>query len=426
MIEAIYNLAINTYKLLVPIISRFSPKIKIREKNWKALLELEKPKIANAVNKKKIWVHSASMGEFEQAKPIIEKIKTYFPDYFVICSFFSPSGYENQKNYRYLDVALYMPIDERKNVEYFLDAIQPNMALFVRYEIWLNYLKELKKREIPTYLINATAPRSFFPRKKSFTKSFYKKSYSLFDKIFPIEDDKLFFIDLDIAPEIVPMHDTRFDRVYLRIQQTSGFFLKKEMFNDYFILVAGSIWKPDAELIITAVEQLHNKVPIKIIYVPHEPNSSNLNFLRERIPNHKFLSELITQKDSLELKEIIAKNDIIVDSVGYLLDLYSLADVAYVGGGFGAGIHSVIEPAGYFLPIICGGGINNSIEAQQMNREGVLEVVNNPNQLVDLILNLFNNRELHSNKKKKVEAYFTKRLGSTEQVFDKIFSPAKT
>jgi 3-deoxy-D-manno-octulosonic-acid transferase len=415
-------LVVKAYKLLIPIVSSFSLKVKLREKSWETVLESAKLKITDANDKKKIWIHSASMGEFEQAKPIIEKIKSLFPDYFIVCSFFSPSGYENQKNYQYLDVALYLPIDEYRNVKYFLDTLQPHIALFVRYEIWLNYLKELKKRGIPVFLVNATAPSSFVGRNNFLAKSFYRKAYSFFNAIFPLEEDKLFFSNLGIETKIIPIYDTRFDRVHFKIEQTKNFFLKKENFENYFVLVAGSIWKPDAELLVSAVKLLGNKIPLKVIYVPHEPDDSNLSHLKKLVPKHILLSELITQKESSNIKEIIGDKDIIVDSIGHLLDLYSLADVAYVGGGFGVGIHSVVEPAGYFLPIACGGNINASIEAKQMNTQGILEVVESPHQFADWIYNLFSDKVLYENKRTDVKAYFTRRLGSTAKVVNSIFN----
>lgn len=413
---------VKAYKLVVPIISFFDSKIKHREKSWKPVLEAAKLKIAYANNRKKIWIHSASMGEFEQAKPIIEKVKSLFPDYFIVCSFFSPSGYENQKSYQYLDVALYLPIDEYRNVKYFLDTLQPNIALFIRYEIWFNYLKELKKRKIPIFLVNATAPSSLVVRNNFLAKSFYRKAYSFFDTIFPIEKDKLFFSNLGIQSKIIPIYDTRFDRVHFKIGQSKKLFLKKENFEGYFVLVAGSIWKPDAELLVSAIRLLHNKVPLKVIYVPHEPDDYNLSRLKEFVPEHILLSELITQEGSVEIKKIISHKDIIVDSIGYLLDLYSLADVAYVGGGFGSGIHSVVEPAGYFLPIACGGNIDASIEAKQMNEKGILEVVKNHRQFADWIYNLFNDKVLYEKKRAVVKTYFTQRLGSTTKVVNSIFN----
>lgn len=415
-------MVVKLYKSLIPVISSFNSKIKIREKSWKTVLESAIPKIASAGDKKKIWIHSASMGEFEQAKPIIEKIKNLFPDYFIICSFFSPSGYENQKNYQYLDVALYLPIDEYRNVKYFLDTVRPNVALFVRYEIWLNYLKELKERKIPIFLINATVPSKLFARNNFLAKSFYRKAYSFFNVIFPLEEDKLFFSNLGIKSQIIPIYDTRFDRVHFKIEQAKNFFLKKENFECYFVLVAGSIWKPDAELLVSAIKLLHNRIPLKVIYVPHEPDDYNLSHLKELVPKHILLSELMAQEESSKVNEIIKDKDIVVDSVGHLLDLYSLADVAYVGGGFGAGIHSVIEPAGYSLPIACGGNINASIEARQMNAQGILEVVENPYQLADWIYNLFNDKVLYESKRTIIRTYFTQRLGSTAKVVDSICS----
>lgn len=415
-------MVVKLYKLLIPVISSFNSKIKIREKSWKAVLESAIPKIVAAGDKKKIWIHSASMGEFEQAKPIIEKIKNLFPDYFVICSFFSPSGYENQKNYQYLDVALYLPIDEYRNVKYFIDTVRPNVVLFVRYEIWFNYLKALKERKIPVFLINATAPRSLVARNNSFVKSFYRKAYSFFNAIFPLEEDKLFFSNLGIKSNIIPIYDTRFDRVHFKIEQSKNFFLKKENFESYFVLVAGSIWKPDAELLVSAIKLLNNKIPLKVIYAPHEPDDYNLLYLKGLVPEHILLSELMTQGRNSKINEIIKDKDIIVDSIGHLLDLYSLADVAYVGGGFGSGIHSVVEPAGYFLPIACGGNINTSIEAKQMNAQGILEVFANPHQLADWIYNLFNDRVLYDNKRTIAKTYFTQRLGSTAKVTSSIFN----
>ncbi|MCX7879797.1 MAG: 3-deoxy-D-manno-octulosonic acid transferase [Ignavibacteria bacterium] len=416
MVNFIYQVFINLVNLISPLLCFVSEKFRIREKNWKKVLESQIHLLSNSDDEKlRIWVHSSSMGEFEQAKPIIELLKKKFNNIFITASFFSPSGYENQKNYRPADVKLYLPLDTRKNVSYFLSLIKPNLAIFIRYEIWLNLLIHLKRSGIPAFLVSATKPRGF----NLLTKEYYKISFSKFTKIYPSsEQDFKFFESLKINVPLEKITDTRFDRVWIRINEKKEKILSKEELGSDFVLVAGSIWKEDAKLILSRISFIKNFYSLKIVYVPHEPTTSLINLIKRYDPQTILLSDIL---NNLSIIKDQSEN-IIVDKVGFLLDLYSIADAVFVGGGFGKGVHSVVEPAGYFLPISCGPRISNSQEAQFMSENGIIRIVRNTTDFLDWLSRVRYNKDYYKSITEKTKEYFMQRLGSTEKVVNEIIS----
>ncbi len=408
------------FGFLKPILSIFSKKLRIREKEWKRVFSDSISKLENLQNRKIIWVHSASMGEFEQAKPIIEYFKKVYPEFAIIVTFFSPSGFEHQKNYPYSDLVLYLPFDTVKNSRNFISLLRPSIAIFVRYELWLNFLYELKRKGIPTFLICATKPfrfSNFF-----LYKIFLRYSYNLFTIIFSSSEfDYDYFKKLKFKCWLELNYDTRFDRVKQKIEASKKLLFSKADFPNYFVLVAGSIWDKDIKLITAVIKRVENEINLKVIYVPHEPEESRIRLIEKLDSNTIRLSKLNSlSSDKTQLLKIITKNNIIVDSIGLLLDLYSLGDVAYVGGGFNHGIHSVIEPIGWGIPVVCGGNISNSIEAIQMKDFGILETIENSKDLEFCLKELYFNKANYERIKVKTEEYFNKRVGSTEKIVNKI------
>ncbi len=413
-----YNFLLILFLIIKPVFVLFNSKFAKREKEWKKVLSNNLEKLRLKGNRKTIWVHASSMGEFEQAKPLIEKFKSIDPNFFIVSTFFSPSGYDNQKNYQYSDVCLYLPMDNFWLVKKFIKIIEPNIAIFIRYELWLNYLSELKKKKVPTFLVAATKPNKwiFF-----IYKIYIVKCFNLFTKIFVSdENDFDFFASLDLKVPTVVEYDTRYDRVYSKINNLDVLPFCKNHFKDFTVLIAGSVWEPDLELLFE-VRKKFNKI-IKIIYVPHEVKESVLKFVERNDRKCIRFSELINKDYSdNEIRKLIQDFNILVDKVGFLLSLYSIGDLAYVGGGFGRGIHSVIEPAGFNLPVICGGNINNSRDALRMLDFGTLWVVRNGNELENVLTKL-QEESFRLEVSSKMKEYFLRRVGSSERIVKETLS----
>lgn len=408
------------FNILKPILSVFSKKLSEREKEWKSVLVNSIPKLEGFRNRTKLWFHSASMGEFEQAKPIIEYIKKVYPEFAIIVTFFSPSGFEHQKNYQYADLVLYLPFDTIKNSREFISIVQPNIAIFVRYELWLNFLYELNKKCIPTFLVCATKPfrlSNFF-----LYKIFLRYSYNLFSVISSSSEfDYEYFEKLKLKSRLELNYDTRFDRVNQKLHAPQNLPFSKNDFSNHFVLVAGSIWDKDIKIITDTLRKIGSEISFKVIYVPHEPEETRLQMIEKFDSNTIRLSKLFSiNSNNAQWMHILTKNNIIVDSVGLLLDLYKIGDVAYVGGGFNRGVHSVIEPIGWGIPVICGGNISNSVEAIQMRDSGILKIVENSEDLELYLKELYFNKVYYENLKNMTKEYFNKRIGSTEKIVSQI------
>ncbi len=395
-ILVLYNLFIYIIALpLKKVLCLFLPKLAERETNWKKSLE-KLDELDNRQNQKRLWIHSASMGEFEQAKPIIEYIKRVEPSILVIASFFSPSGFNNQKSYEYADSIVYIPFDTIANAEYFISKLKPNLAAFVRYELWLNHLNILNNRKIPTILINATAPNQTIWNK--ILKFYYKNAYSYFSKIFTVGSKHTdYFQRIGVKTSIETQADTRFSRILEKVEATKNQkILPTELFDDTIVLVAGSTWKSDEDIISKAVAKINHSSDIKItvIYVPHEPTIEHIQQLQILLNKRSvLLSELLNSIDNKEVK-IYLGGAIITDSIGKLLKLYGNADIAYIGGGFGAGVHSLTEAAGYSLPLICGPNCHNSPDTEYLLNANALKIVENYDDLEVHLRKLINSKEI--------------------------------
>jgi 3-deoxy-D-manno-octulosonic-acid transferase len=431
IISIFYNLIfIPIAKLLSFILYPFNSKLKEREKGWKdTLMDLDLlPFKEDGVFR--IWFHAASMGEFEQAKPVIERLKNLDPESQIIVSFYSPSGYNNQHNYKHADSVVYMPFDSYQKAKRFINTMNPDIAVFVRYEIWRNHLRILYKRKIPTYLICATIPNSRF-LKNVILKPYVKSSYKLFRKIFTVgEAHTTFFQKLKLKTKVFTLTDTRFDRIAEKVEVgKTEKILPDILFNiNEFIFIAGSTWQPDEEIIIETVKRFEkeNKAKIKLILVPHEPTASHLENIKSMIPHSFFLSQVLDYLDRENNDELIqkflGKNHIIVDSIGKLLRLYAGTHAAYIGGGFGVGVHSVTEPAGYGIPLASGPNFTNSPDAIELNKLGALSIINDSEDLYFWLSDMINDVEKRNKIGKISKDYVFNACGSSDTILDEILS----
>jgi len=415
----IYNLFI--YLIALPIkyvLSFFLPKLAEREKyTTDSISTIETFQLIDS--KIKIWFHAASMGEFEQAKPIIEFLKRTNPDLFIIASLFSPSGYNTQKNYEYADSIVYMPFDTIYNAKNFISKLKPNLAVFIRYELWLNHLFVLNNNKIPALLINATAPSKSIWNKALFV--YYKYAFSLFTNIFTVGSKHTdYFNNIGVMTSIETLSDTRFTRILEKVWQSANEkIIPIDIFyGDDIILVAGSTWSKDEEIIANAVERINQNSPIKItvIYVPHEPTKKHISKLINKLGDAILLSDLLISISQNNQKKIPRGGKIITDSIGKLLKLYGNAHIAYIGGGFGAGAHSLSEAAGYSLPLVCGPNCFNSPDTVYLYNSKALQIVSNDIELEAFLLQLISSYELRKNIGTFAGDYIKQNANSTEVI----------
>jgi 3-deoxy-D-manno-octulosonic-acid transferase len=364
------------------------------------------------------------MGEFEQAKPVIEEIKKTNLEIQIIVTFYSPSGYINQINYKYADAVLYMPFDSYLNARSFINKISPDFAVFVRYDFWRNHLSILDKMSIPTFLICATKPNSLALTTYPFFKSFLSSTLCLFKGIYTVGEKHTQFFKQIGCSSVETTTDTRFDRIISNVENAKlNTVLPKEIFEKgEFILVAGSTWEPDEEIISNAIERINteNRIKVRLIIVPHEPTETHLAYSKSELPNSLFLSEILdlisAGKGTNDIKQFLGSKHIIVDSIGKLLKLYGNASCAYIGGAFGAGVHSVTEPAGYGIPLFTGINISSSPDAEKLFELGALQKVSNQNDLYEGLKEILENNEKTTRISRIAHDYVYNQSGSSNYI----------
>lgn len=357
-----YNFIIGLYALIVNIISPFHKKARLMVKGHKEVFKKLNAEIDP--NAKYIWLHAASLGEFEQGRPIIENIKEKHPSYKILLTFFSPSGYEVRKNYELADVVCYLPFDKKSKVKRFLKLVNPSMAIFIKYEFWYNYVNQLKKRNIPTYMISAIfRPNQIFFR---WYGKYYQKILHFYSCICVQDENSKNLLNNIGVTNVEVCGDTRFDRVLdiknrAKALPLAEAFCKNENGDKLMTLVAGSSWPKDEDIFV----KYFNQIPdLKLIIAPHEIHEAHLSYIesilkRPSIRYSKATIENIQEYDCL-----------IVDSFGLLSSLYRYGEIAYVGGGFGVGIHNILEAAVYNVPVFFGPNFKKFREAHQIIEEG--------------------------------------------------------
>ena len=357
-----YSLIIHLYAFFIELISPFHKKARLmRLGQWKTNGILREKIDRNA---KYIWFHASSLGEFEQGRPLIEKIKAEHPEYKILLTFFSPSGYEVRKNYGGADVVCYLPFDTPYRVKKFLDLSKPVMAIFIKYEFWDNYLSELKRRNIPVYIVSA-----IFRKEQLFFKWYggmYRKVLSYFTHIFVQDDASRELLSKYGVTNVSVFGDTRFDRVqdvYKNTKQVPmvDLFVNNNRSDNQLTMVAGSSWQQDEEVYLN---YFNDHPELKLIIAPHEIHKDHLMHIESMLKRPSIRLSEATEKD------IKGKSCLIVDSFGLLSSIYRYGDLAYIGGGFGAGIHNVLEAAVYGIPVIFGPKYQKFKEARDLLQVG--------------------------------------------------------
>ncbi|MDR0769387.1 MAG: glycosyltransferase [Dysgonamonadaceae bacterium] len=406
-----YDIAIALYAFIVRLVSPFNKKAKKmlagQQKTFSVLAENIDPEA------RYIWFHAASLGEFEQGRPLIEKIRAEKPEYKILLTFFSPSGYEIRKDYAGADVVCYLPFDFRRNVVRFLDLANPEIAIFIKYELWMNYLNSLKARHIPTYIISAIFhPNQIFFRRYG---SCYRNVLNNYQWFFVQDDQSMNLLKRFNHHNITVTGDTRFDRVYQISRQSKQLPLIEQFVRRTdrmrLILIAGSTWDKDEEILIPYFN-LHPE--IKLIIAPHETTESRIAELQSRItrPSVRYTQAC---EDSIKKAECL-----IIDCIGLLSAIYRYGDAAYIGGGFGAGIHNVLEAAVYGMPVLFGSNYGKFKEAIELIVCGGAFPVANGEDFAARISSFTACPQLLQSVGEKAKNYVIANLGATQRIFEAV------
>ena len=402
-----YDLAIALYDIAVHLAAPFSRKPrKMMEGHWIAY-EILHQRLDKDV--RYIWFHAASLGEFEQGRPLIEAIRARYPEYGILLTFFSPSGYEVRKNYRGADVVCYLPFDKRRNVRKFLDIAHPCMAFFIKYEFWKNYLDELHKRQIPVYSVS-----SIFRRGQVFFKWYggtYRNVLRDFSHLFVQNElSKRFLAKIGIQ-QVTVVGDTRFDRVLQIRDEAKDLPLVERFKNGATTFIAGSSWQPDEDLFI---DYFNNHPEVKMIIAPHVIDENHLVEITGKL---KRPYVFYTRADERN----IAKADcLIVNCFGLLSSIYRYGEIAYIGGGFGVGIHNTLEAAVYGIPVIFGPKYQNFQEAVGLIEAGGAYSIKNREELYGLLDRLLADETFRKEAGAKAGAYVTGHAGATDKILGTI------
>jgi 3-deoxy-D-manno-octulosonic-acid transferase len=358
-------------------------------------------------NSKLIWVHCSSLGEFEQGRPVIEKLKSNDPGSKILLTFFSPSGYEIRKDFKGVDWIFYLPMDSKANAKKFLDIVRPSLAIFVKYDYWYYYLTECKKRNIPLYIVSA-----IFRKEQPFFKwygTLHIKMLKCFSHFFVQERESSELLNSVGINNVTVSGDTRFDRVAEIVENFKPINEIEKFCNSSQVLVAGSTWPSDEKIIKEAITDFPN---LKVIIAPHEIHEAHLNQLKQIFPQTSLYSQLITYNSQ--------SNILIIDNIGMLSKLYHYATITYIGGGFDKGIHNTLEAAVYGKPVIFGPNYKKFKEAIGLIETGGGFSVNSANELKAQLKILLND-QMKREETNRISFDFVKQnRGATEKIMNVI------
>jgi 3-deoxy-D-manno-octulosonic-acid transferase len=347
----IYNIGIKLYYFFAIIASLVNTKAKAWVNGRKAQKVIALPK--------SIWFHFASLGEFEQGRPVLEAVKAQYPDQKIVITFFSPSGYEIRKNTPLANAVYYLPLDTAQNAQQFINTIKPAAVIFTKYEYWYHYFNELHKQQIPLYVISA-----IFRPKQIFFKWYGSLHRNMLTKVtrFFVQDEasQKLLSTIGISSNVQVSGDTRFDRVYANAQQPKTLPIIRDFKNNLPVFIAGSTWPADEELLV----QLIDKYPDwKFIFAPHEIPEDKVSKLISLLPAGKAIrfSQIPVLSTPLLTYQVL-----VIDNIGMLSSLYQYGEIAYIGGGFGVGIHNTLEAAAFGLPVIFGPNYSRFKEARDL------------------------------------------------------------
>ncbi len=422
LIFFLYNgVFIPIFFVVIHLAAQFNKKIKRGLKGRYHLFPTLRSEIKKATQGAiRIWIHISSYGEFEQVKPVILLLKEKIANSFIILSFFSPSGFDHAKGYPLADVITYLPADTYWNARKFISIIKPDVAMVVRHDLWPNFQWRLYQLAIPSLLINASIPAHRI-RFIKLMRHILRQLYKTFSQIYVTtpENAQFFQIIFPFPKQIKVLGDTRFDQVRLRAAECEkiAFLQQSGKFQRDNCCVAGSTWPGDERVLLPAVKKIMQQYPhFQLIIVPHEPTVANIAAISDFFSLAKIPSIKLSQWSEGDPEFRV----LIVDRVGLLANLYALGALAYVGGGFGAGVHNVLEPAAHETPVLFGPRHSNSIEAQQLIRINVGRCVENEEDIYQALREMLENKAIIKQRGQKAKQFIMEHSGAAERTVAEI------
>jgi 3-deoxy-D-manno-octulosonic-acid transferase len=410
----LYNILVLIASAILRALALVNTKLSLFVNGRKETFSILKKYISN--EDKVIWIHAASLGEYEQGLPIIEELKRTNPSHKIVLSFFSPSGYEVKKNSKVADVICYMPLDTNKNVDLFIEATHPTVVIFIKYEIWPNYLLALKKKNIPTFLVSA-----LFKENQIYFKwygVFMRKALTNFSHLFVQNEKSYDLLNSKGFNNVTIAGDTRFDRVNEILERDNSLDFMSRFKQNKFCFVAGSTWPEDEKLIIDFINQ--NTHPIQFVIAPHTIKAKHIETIKQAI------TKPVLCYSELENSELEKYDVIIIDTIGILTKIYSYADVAYVGGGFATGLHNTLEPAIFSIPVIIGPKYLGFAEAEELvQRQGILSI-NSPSEFRKKMNLCFESVDYKQKTGEINHSYIASKKGATRRILNVINSKIKS
>lgn len=408
----LYQISVWLYYASIVVVSPFNHKAVLwlkGRRNWY-------PRLKNALEnnqKPVVWIHCSSLGEFEQSRPVIEAIRRHSGnEIFILLSFYSPSGYEVRKNYPLADWVTYLPLDTPRNAKRWMDTVKPVVALFIKYEFWFHILTAAYKKKTSLFLISAIfRPGQLFFR---WYGTWYRNILFKFNYIFTQDENSARLLSNIGIPHVSVSGDTRFDRV-IQIASGEKNLPEAEWFADgHLVLVAGSTWEPDEIFLIRYIAE--TEFPLKMILVPHEIHTSHITKLCKSISVPYILfSQSKENKNALKKSQIL-----VVDKIGLLSTLYRFGAIAYIGGGFGKGIHNILEAAVYGKPVLFGPNYHKALEARKMKELGCGIPVHSYDELKENMDQLITNISLREKLAEASASYVRKNAGATRTILQYI------
>ena len=402
-----YNIGVALFGKAMKLGARFNPKIKKgvsgREDSWNILK-------TNLNDKPRIWFHCASLGEYEQGLPVFQEIRNEFHDHQIILTFFSPSGYEIRKNTAIADIVCYLPVDTKQNAKIFVELVKPELTIFVKYDIWPNYIFELKKQGGTLLLISAN-----FRKNHSYFKWYGKlllESLSLFDHIFVQNDTSKSVLVRHGIEQVSISGDTRYDRVSQQLDYDNNIPFLDEFIGNNLCIICGSTWPADEELIVDFINKEYIE-ELRWIIAPHEVSEDHIDKLLNQINKPTVLFS--DQSNGLDQNKEVC----IIDNIGILSKAYNYGDIAYVGGGMGTkGLHNILEPSVFGIPVIIGKNFKNFPEALEMTQSAGVISVSNFLEFKIQLQDLLENEERRDNLGHLNRKFIEKNRGAVIQIMD--------
>lgn len=405
----LYNFGLILYVWIIRLVAPRHEKARLWIEGRKDLFRRMREAIG--VQDRVLWIHVASLGEFEQGRPIIEQIRKEHPEFKILLTFFSPSGYEIRKNYKGADYIFYLPIDTPRNARRFLDAAHPEIAIFVKYEYWLNLLAEMRRRKIRTYIVSSIfRPNSIFFR---FYGGMWRQALETFDVLFVQNEESKTLLSGIGFDNVTIAGDTRFDRVAQIAKAAKQIAIVESFKGEKRVFVAGSTWGPDEEILI----RLINENPdIKFIIAPHEMDEGRIAHLIAEIHGGTLRYTECTTRTGYGSRQVL-----IIDTVGLLASVYRYATWSYIGGGFGVGIHNTLEAATFGLPVAFGPNYQKFKEARDLVTLGAAQSIQNYEELRDWFIPLRDNENHLKQTSHIAKDYTTKHQGATDIIVRTVF-----